>query len=207
MQDSAAVRTVSQVFIWMISLTGSAIAEPISVALTDTTRIEFIDAEKSGVLLKFQDDFLSSSSALDRQLRMRSVAAVSKDQYLDFIGQQTRDWTEPERDKLNSIVESISTQLSRYRLGLPKTIWLVKTNGKEEGGAAYCRGSSTIVLPERMLEAPAARLQSTLTHEIFHILSRQDKTLRDRMYATLGFQRIKCRLLVPLFIGQWPKTL
>jgi hypothetical protein len=68
-------------------------------------------------------------------------------------------------------------------------VYLIKTTGREEGGAAYTRAHA-IVLPEHALAAPVMNLPKSLCHEIFHILSRANPDLREKLYAEIGF--VKC---------------
>ena len=63
---------------------------------------------------------------------------------------------------------------------------MIKTTGREEGNAAYCRGKA-IVLPASKLQLPPNRLQRLLMHELFHLLSRQDPQLRKQLYGIVGF--------------------
>jgi len=66
---------------------------------------------------------------------------------------------------------------------------MVKTTGREEGGAPYTRGNA-IILTEAVIEAPMATIRKTICHELFHILSRTNPELRDKLYAIIGF--VKC---------------
>ena len=65
----------------------------------------------------------------------------------------------------------------------------MKTTGEEEGGAAYTRANA-IVLSEGELAASARALRKLLAHELFHVLSRANPQLRERLYEAIGF--VKC---------------
>ena len=73
-------------------------------------------------------------------------------------------------------------------LPFPEKMLIIKTTGKEEGGAAYTRANA-IVLPQDFLKAPVARIQETISHELFHIMSRANPGLRERLYAAIGFAK------------------
>ena len=47
------------------------------------------------------------------------------------------------------------SKLRPWKLRLPPVVLLVKTSGREEAGAAYCRGPA-IVLPQNMIDGAAA---------------------------------------------------
>jgi hypothetical protein len=62
---------------------------------------------------------------------------------------------------------------------------LVRTTGKEEiPGAAYTRGL-TVVFPEGSNVSAGL-----LAHELFHVMTRNDAALRDRLYAAIGFRPV-----------------
>ena len=191
MQVDKAASVLSPILLMFTFANSPIAAETQSVTLTKTTSLEFANSKKGSELLRQTDEFVMSLSPIDRQLRLQSMEDVSTADYLKFVGEQTLDWSQPELEKVSTIAQAIAQQLTDFNLPLPETIEMVKTNGKDEGAAPYCRGASTIVLPQRILNAPSERLQKTVTHELFHILSRQDKVLRDKMYATIGFQRVK----------------
>ena len=65
----------------------------------------------------------------------------------------------------------------------------IKTTGNEEGGAAYTRANA-IVLPEAEMTAPVEKIRKTISHELFHVLSRANPDLREKLYAAIGF--VKC---------------
>ncbi|MGH7938734.1 MAG: hypothetical protein ACRD5Z_14905, partial [Bryobacteraceae bacterium] len=83
-------------------------------------------------------------------------------------------------------VEGVRPLLRRFPLALPPTIQMIKTTGAEEGGAAYTRGTA-IVLPEKELAKSQAELEKLICHELFHILSRHNPDLRERLYDAIGF--------------------
>jgi hypothetical protein len=91
-------------------------------------------------------------------------------------------------------------------------IYLVKTTGREEAASAYTRHIDTIVLPANMVASlrtpppggddlhPARTtsfLAGVLTHELFHILSKNNPAARSRLYAELGFRELAAPLNLP----------
>lgn len=80
-------------------------------------------------------------------------------------------------------------QLKRYNVPLPKEVLLIKVTGEICSDAAYTR-SNAIVLPQKRLATDAKTLRKLIAHELFHIVSRHDRELRDRMYAIVGFKPV-----------------
>ena len=65
---------------------------------------------------------------------------------------------------------------------------MIKTTGAEEGNAAYTRATA-IVLPKSELGKGQDHLKKLICHELFHILSRQNPELREKLYAIIGFTK------------------
>ena len=156
-------------------------------------------------LLQVVDDFVSNQSQFDRQARVhlrRDVLEVTREVYLDYVGSQVMDWPDNELELLRQIVESIAARFARLDLTLPDRIFLVKTNGSEEGYAAYTRQMNVIVLPENMVSSletstgfgdplhptsGTTYLQDVLIHELFHIFSKNNPGRRYELYRLLHF--------------------
>src|SRR5678816_3416853 len=86
-----------------------------------------------------------------------------------------------------ALSSSLAAAADVPELPLPEKILLVHTSGKEEGNAAYTRGNA-IFLPSAMLTFAADKLEGTLCHELFHVLSRNDAETRQRLYGIIGFR-------------------
>jgi hypothetical protein len=67
-------------------------------------------------------------------------------------------------------------------------VLLIQTTGREEGGAPYTRANAIILPAGTLARASKADLQAILTHELFHILSRQNPALKEKLYAAIGFK-------------------
>jgi hypothetical protein len=63
---------------------------------------------------------------------------------------------------------------------------MIKTTGAEEGNAAYTRRTA-IVIPKAELAKSEKELEKMICHELFHILSRKNPELRERLYEAIGF--------------------
>lgn len=157
------------------------------IRLTPTTLVKFAGAGEAAVELGRTDAFVEALSPFDRAVRKKTDQPVSQDEFLRFVSQQALSWPDPEIDQLTRILGSISNKIARLHLTLPSVIRLVKTTGKEEGGAAYCRGNN-IILSAKRTSLPDQSLERLVTHELFHILSRNHPKLRDSLYAVVGFK-------------------
>lgn len=157
-----------------------------SVQLGDTTTVVFVTSEEGRMVLTNRDDFVLRMSPFDRAARLKTDRDVSESEYLEFVSRNVLEWGEAERTRVTSALEGIQAGLEAFSVSLPKTVLLVKTTGNEEGGAAYTRANA-IVFPESDLGRPVENLQRTIAHEFFHIMSRANPDLRERLYAVIGF--------------------
>lgn len=152
------------------------------------------------------DIFVESMSDFDRQARLRSMVAVSQEQYLDYIGQQLLDWDADSILQVSDVVIEIQKMsLLRY-FSFPPMIYVLLTNGNDENNKAYCRGSNIIVLsrfktsikaalapsleatvPPPVPETDPSSWAKSLTHELFHIWSRNNLQLRNKLYESIGY--------------------
>lgn len=148
------------------------------------TVVRFLPANESRPVIAARDDFVKRLSPFDRAARLKVAQPVSEEQYLAFVGSNVRDWTEKETEQLRTIMAEFPPLLGE--LPWPATIQLIKTTGAEEGNAAYTRGTA-IFLPVSDLAKSPPELKRLLCHELFHILSRGNPELREKLYTLIGF--------------------
>lgn len=155
--------------------------------------VAYASVEEGKQLLTDGDDFVQRMSPFDRAARLKTDKDISEQEYLEFVGRNVLAWNEAEKEKLTAAFQGIQAELEALSLPFPNKVYIVKTTGREEGGAPYTR-TNAIVFPQAELSAPKAKIQKAICHELFHILSRANPDLRDKLYAVIGFQ--KCEELV-----------
>ena len=168
----------------LLALPGQVRAE---VRLRSTT-LSFATVEEGKRVLMSRDDYVERMSAFDRAARLKTDRVVSEREYLEFVGKTVVAWEEAEKEKVYLAMEGVEEELKKMALPFPKKIWLIKTTGQEEGNAAYTRANA-IVFPEKFLEGGAPWVQRVLCHELFHVLSRANRELREKCYAAIGFEK------------------
>ncbi len=157
------------------------------------TSVVFATAEQAKEILTSRDDFVRCMSPFDRAARMKTDRDVSEEDYLEFVGKSVLEFSDVEKQRIAAALDGIHPELETLDLPFPRQVLIVKTTGNEEGAAAYTRANA-IIFPKADLRAPVARIQKTLCHELFHILSRADPDLREKLYAAIGF--VKCNEVV-----------
>ncbi len=157
------------------------------IALGSAT-MHFASQSEGRQILTARDEFSQRLSPFDRSARMKTEKAVSESELLTFIGKNVAEWNKDETQAVQSAIEACQPQLRDLRLALPPTVQLIKTTGTEEGNAAYTRATA-IVLPQSVLGKDQKDLQKLICHELFHILSRQNPELREKLYGIIGFTK------------------
>jgi len=147
----------------------------------------FATPDQGRAALSAHDDFVARLSPFDRAARTKSSAPVSEAEYLEFIKANVIEWTDGERERVAAALERVRHLLHTAGLTFPDPLMLIRTTGNEEGGAAYTRGGA-IVLPNDMLRESDDSLTHLLSHETFHVISRYNPTLREKLYRTIGFE-------------------
>ncbi len=158
------------------------------IRLGNDTILAFATVDEGKQILTAKDDFIRCMSPFDRAARMKTDKDVSEEVYLEFVGKNVLAWTGAEQQKITTSFQGVRTALEALSLPFPKKVFFVKTTGNEEGGAAYTRANA-IVFPKDDLRAPLAKIQKTICHELFHIMSRANPDLREKLYATIGFAK------------------
>lgn len=146
----------------------------------------FASEEEGRALLTMSDDFIENMSPLDRAIRMRSENPVSKEQFLKFVGNNVASWDNEDKEVIRRMLDSLSGKFELYAPYLPDKIYMIRTTGNEEGGAAYTRGNA-IVFPRRLIMTDVVSLYKLISHELFHVITRQNKKLKDDLYSIIGF--------------------
>jgi hypothetical protein len=166
-------------------------------------------------LLTAVDAFVQAQSQFDRQARVNlrhTVATVTQAMYLDYLSSQVLEWSADETAMLGEqtagsssagIIGQIAQMLTAFSFTLPSTVYLVKTTGQEEGYAAYTRHNNVIVLPANKVAilktytgfgnplhpSPITKLlRELITHEIFHLISKNNAALRVSLYGLVNYK-------------------
>ena len=150
--------------------------------------VHFASKNEGRQILTAKDEFIQRLSPFDRAARMKVDRLVSEDEFLEFLERNVAGWTDAEKQRVTEAFEAVQPLLRDLTISLPRTIQLIKTTGAEEGNALYTRGTA-IALPERELAKSEREMKKLICHELFHILSRQNADLREKLYESIGFTK------------------
>jgi len=102
---------------------------------------------------------------------MKTDRVVSVAEYLRFAATNVMAWNDGEKSTVNAALAQLQPRLYALSLPFPKTIYLVKTTGQEEGDAQYTR-TNAIMLNAGVFGG-GTDLGQLLAHEMFHVLGIQ----------------------------------
>jgi hypothetical protein len=155
----------------------------------DKTTIAFATVEQAQSILTNRDDFIRRLSPFDRSARLKTDKQISEQDFLKFVASNARPFNESEKNLLTVSYARLQQKLEIFDLPWPDSIFLIHTTGDEEGDAAYTRGKSIILPTSRLRPSEADALPNLLCHELFHVLSRNNPALREKLYLTIGFNK------------------
>jgi len=152
--------------------------------------LRLASVEEGRKVMATRDAYTKAMSPFDRAVHMRTGSKTTQEDYLRFAAEQVLAWTDEEAERLREAVASAGARLDTVglQLGLPATVPLIKTTGRDQADAPYCRANSMVV-PRAALALPLGGLERAILHELFHIWSRNNPRLRDRLYRIIGFER------------------
>lgn len=162
-------------------------------AYTDFSKItfSFLSAEESSVFLSTPDDFINSLTTLDLSLHHETSDTLTTLYQLEFLKHTALAWTPEEITRISSEIEVMKKAINDLDLdlNLPSEIKLIKTTGEDEFHSHYTR-SNAIIFPIKNMTEGVTTDAPTVFHETFHIFSRFNPGLSDKLYAICNFKPI-----------------
>lgn len=174
------------------------------------TTIKLIDGEQAVKEFSKIDRFISNMSKFDLQSRLDCIDDATIEKYIDFITKQILPWESKYAEAIENIVKLMNEKANDVlsHCNFPSEIFVILTNGKDEASAAYCRNLNLIILPTNKFNSKVRKVVqsleklnldetkelangedwfTTFPHELFHILSRNNIPLRDKLYESIGY--------------------
>jgi hypothetical protein len=102
---------------------------------------------------------------------------------------QVREWSDDDEAEVQATLSDLRPRVNALGVPWPDPIFPVKTMGNEEGKIAYTRANAIVLpVPELAKGPETGVLTPVVAHELFHVLSRHNPTLKEKLYAAIGFQ-------------------
>lgn len=132
------------------------------------------------------DIFLQMGEELEFNYRESLIESFKK-----HLKNSVLEFAEDEQARLNTIFEQIKSSFSKLNIrSYHKYIYLSKIDDSVYGKQAFFTREDVIFIPEHQLGMDDDALKSILLHEIFHIYSRYDESLKRDAYQLIGFTKL-----------------
>ncbi len=157
------------------------------VPLNGESVVHFATVEEGQKFVTAHDMYVTNMSGFDRELRLKTAKPVSEQDYLAYASKQVLPWNAQDIDHCTVALNAAVKKMSRWKLPFPKVVTLIKSTGDDEAHTAHCRGDA-VILPVAEISQTQDKLEPLIIHELFHILSRNNPELREKLYAVIGFE-------------------
>ena len=155
-------------------------------------------ADKAEGIAYFEknDTYYNNLSQRDLNWRMKKIGA-NAEELREYAKKQVMDFTDEEKQYIDSRLARISQRFDEigFKYPLDKDIVLVKTTMSEEMDAGGYTFENYIFLGESLIddyldagEDYAYLMDEVLAHEICHVLTRNDRDFRAKLYRSIGFE-------------------
>ena len=159
------------------------------VTFGKSTQFQFATVDEGRHVLTNRDDFVSRLSAFDRSARLKTSATVGEEQFLAFVATNVLAFDDAEALVVKQSLERLKPKIEPFKLPWPESILLIKTTGKEEGDAAYTRANAIILPRSKLRPNSGESIEDLICHELFHVLSRNQPALKEKLYSAIGFHK------------------
>ena len=182
----------------------SAILLCISTAALAQKKIShrFATKAEAQMLITDIDNFTNKLNSLDINLRLGKEDG-RKSELLRLAMNETLNWSDEDKKKITAAFKSLQSKIDKQKLKIkyPHEIILVKTSMKEEMNVTAYTRKNWIALGEDFInKATKDNLEYLLAHEMFHLLTRNDKNFKKSVYSVIGFKVTDRELFFPIDI-------
>lgn len=161
------------------------------IPLQDGTEIITTPPERAVGMMTTMDGFIKGLSSFDLQSKTQTVGTVTTEEYLEYLKKRPMEYTYEDVEKLKRVVASISNKLSDAGLHppFPAVIEVIKTDMMEENGASAYTRFNYVAMSSDMFGLTDKDFEDVFIHELFHVLSRNNPVMQEKVYNSLGFKQ------------------
>lgn len=174
------------------------------IQLSGTQKVFLLDslAASNAIVRDDIEKFFDKIQPVDMMIQMKRPydSTVKREvilsDYKTFIQQDIEDFTAKESEFLVKVMSEAYDLCNSVSIKIfPVEIKLIKTKGKHYGDDTYYTRENLIIIPKAALVKPNYdEFLKVMLHEISHIYTRTNPTMKAELYATIGFKRIAQKL-------------
>jgi hypothetical protein len=148
----------------------------------------FLDKQLASNKMSQVDDFIEAQTMFNIKLVHNKLN--SKDEYIQYLAETTLDWTDNDYESLTNIFVEVNKLIKDKNLEIHQEILLIKTNGQDSWNLPYTR-QNAIILPANQKSEDLLGHNNIhlIVHELFHIISRLNPHIREKLYNIYNFQK------------------
>lgn len=170
----------------------SPVAAPVAEAAAATgiagSVVRFADVETARRVLGAADPWMQRTSGWQRAVLMGRTSAPDMASFRAWQAAAAQPWPDEERRRWMRALEVVGPAFTRLKLPLPPEVLLIRTNGSESANQPHTRVHA-VVLPARFQQQSYTDVE-VLAHELFHVVSRHQPELANRLYDLIGYDRV-----------------
>lgn len=155
------------------------------------TFVKVVNVARANELLCIEDDYTKVLSRFDLESKTDNKKGAVLEDYINYACSQNLNWTEEEIRIMGNIIGSAAKKIAALdlRIKMPVTIEIIKSTMDNEGNAEGYTRRNYIVLKDSRITGNRQSLEDLFIHELFHVLSRYDPEMREKVYSTIGFTK------------------
>ncbi len=148
------------------------------------TEFIFADIKTGQDILTADDNYMNRMSRAEISIRTfsRTTDKTAHDLKVQYKA-NVLEWTRQEKAQITKLVADNRERLTRINNLLPAQVIFIKTTDKVEGGLPHTRGNAIVLPPS---DEPLTEI--LFYHELFHVLSRNQKARHNSLYDLIGFK-------------------
>ena len=143
-------------------------------------------------MLGARDKYVRATTALERSAKLRVADAVDEERFMRFMRDRALEWTHEQQRNLALPIEQLARFLEGIKWRMPGRILLIQSDAALEDDSPHTRGEA-IVVPASFLARGPGLMAHLLAHEMFHVLTRANSELKERLYARYRVPALRYR--------------
>ncbi len=170
------------------------------IQLSDNHKILLLDSLSAAKTIVKDDveHFFDKITPVDMMIQMgkefpeKTSRESIIDDYKKFIQADVLSFTKEEADFLAKILMEAFDLCQKADIQyFPEELKLIKTHGKHYGNDTYYTRENVIVIPKQALKKKDSDIfLKVMLHEISHVITRLNPSLKSELFATIGFKKI-----------------
>ena len=186
--------------------TGCSTSDPEGEAEASHIRYRYASAEEGRQIRLSNTAYYNSLTQNDIDWKLRCTGKTIDD-FKIFSASQIQDFTDDEKKALDAMINSVEIRMRGLGIGLPPMdeVTFIKSSMEDEGGAGGFTLGNSIFLNAPFLQIVTDVWQGKqcytpdydeycyryapviIAHELFHCMSRNNASFRQRLYSLIGF--------------------